>query len=97
MDAGHRTLDLKEAADFLKINVTTAQEMAATGELPGARIGRAWVFLADDLVEWLRDQVRAQRMERVARHETTLDVPTPKRITRKERRRKPPELPQLPG
>jgi len=53
MYEGHITLDLNEAANFLKISETTAQEMAASGELPGAKIGRAWVFLADDLVAWL--------------------------------------------
>ena len=63
----HRTLDLSEAADFLKVSEATAQEMAATGELPGAKIGRAWVFLLDDLADWLRQQVRAQREERRAK------------------------------
>jgi excisionase family DNA binding protein len=97
MYEGHITLDLNEAANFLKISETTAQEMAASGELPGAKIGRAWVFLADDLVAWLREQVKSQRRERAVRCETAADIPVPHRITRKERRRKPPELPELPG
>ena len=97
MSDWHRTLDLKETAEFLKISETTAQEMAASGELPGAKIGRAWVFLADDLVDWLRSQVKYQRMERAARSEATADMPLPKHVTRKERRRKPPVLPQLPS
>ena len=97
MHERQRTLDLHEAADFLKISESTAQEKAASGEIPGAKIGRAWVFLAEDLIDWLKDQVKSQRRERMTRCETANATPLPKRITRKERRRKPPELPQPPG
>lgn len=61
-----RTLDLEECAEFLKVNRTTALEMAACGALPGAKVGRAWVFLLDDLVEYLRGLVRAQQQERLS-------------------------------
>jgi Helix-turn-helix domain len=61
-----KTLDIDQCAEFLKINITAATEMAAVGELPGARIGRAWVFLEEDLVEYVRTQVRYQRRERQA-------------------------------
>ncbi len=61
-----RTLDISECAEFLKINQTTAAELASAGELPGAKIGRAWVFLLDDLVEYLRAKVRQQQRERQA-------------------------------
>ncbi len=61
-----KTLDIDECADFLKINRTAASEMAATGDLPGARIGSAWVFLEDDLVEYLRTLIRYQRRDRQA-------------------------------
>ena len=59
-----KTLDIAECAEFLKINSTTASELAASGELPGAKIGRAWVFLLDDLVEYLRAEVRRQQAKR---------------------------------
>lgn len=59
-----KTLDIDECAEFLKVNNTTVFEMAGTGELPGARIGRGWVFLEDDLVEYVRTLVRYQRRER---------------------------------
>ena len=59
-----KTFDIDECAEFLKIDSTTVSEMAGMGELPGARIGRGWVFLEEDLVEYLRTQVRAQRRER---------------------------------
>jgi hypothetical protein len=59
-----KTLDIDECAEFLKVNNTTVFEMAGTGELPGARISGAWVFLEDDLVEYVRTLVRYQRRER---------------------------------
>ncbi len=59
-----RTLDIDECAEFLKINSTTVSEMLGSGELPGARVGRGWVFLEDDLVAYVRDQIRLQRRER---------------------------------
>ena len=94
-----RTFDLKQAADFLKVSPCTAQEMAASGELPGAKIGRAWVFLEEDLVNWLREQIKIQRLQRQEQHPILSEVPsglTP-RMSRGTRRRKPPELPELPS
>lgn len=61
-----KTLDIDECAEFLKINRNTASDLAAAGVLPGAKIGRAWVFLLDDLVEFLRSKVRQQQREREA-------------------------------
>lgn len=61
-----KTLDIDDCAEFLKIGNAMVAEMVETGELPGARIGRSWVFLEDDLVEYVRNQVRHQRRERQA-------------------------------
>ena len=58
MHERQRTLDLHEAADFLKISESTAQEMAANGEIPGAKIGRAWVFPAQGAHNTVRDNKR---------------------------------------
>ena len=59
-----RTLNLFECAEFLNIERTYALKLAGAGKLPGAKIGRAWVFLEDDLVEFLRAQVRDQMLQR---------------------------------
>ncbi|GJH34210.1 helix-turn-helix domain-containing protein [Paraburkholderia hospita] len=59
-----RTFDIDECADFLKVDRNTALKLAQQGDLPGAKIGRAWVFLEDDVVEYLRVQVRHQMVER---------------------------------
>lgn len=60
------TFDIIECADFLKVEKQYALSLAAEGKLPGAKVGRAWVFLVDDLVEYLRQQVRLQQLERSA-------------------------------
>jgi excisionase family DNA binding protein len=54
-----QTLDLEEAATFLKCSDDTVRELAASGQLPAAKVGRAWVFVDVDLVEWLRTQYNA--------------------------------------
>ena len=50
------TLDLQAAAAFLHIHPVTLQEKARTGEIPGAKIGKCWVFVDVDLVEHIRSQ-----------------------------------------
>jgi excisionase family DNA binding protein len=92
------TLNLQEAAELLKIAETTAQELAYSGELPGAKIGRAWVFLKDDLIRWLREQIKTQQDKRKAAHsaqpQLTRGVVIPK--APKKQRKAPPKLPPLP-
>ena len=58
------TYDINEAAELLKISPATAYELAESGELPGARIGRAWVFLGEELIQYLREEIRQQVIER---------------------------------
>ena len=51
------TLDLQAAAAFLHVHPVTLQEKARTGEIPGAKIGRCWVFVDVDLIEHIRSQL----------------------------------------
>jgi len=97
-----KTFDIHEAADFLKIDRTTALELAGTGVLPGAKVGRAWVFMEDELVAYLRDVTRKQTQERRVDAEARSAPPGaavtfngPRRPH--NRRRAPPVLPELPG
>lgn len=60
-----KTLDILECAEFLKIERTHALTLAGAGKLPGAKIGRGWVFLEEDLAEYLRNEVRRQQRERL--------------------------------
>lgn len=102
-----RTLDLNECAEFLNVHETTAQELASAGILPGAKIGRAWVFLEEDLVEYVRSEVRRQRAARQAEAEVSRNMtaaaartkPTPLAAPapRTRRKREYPPLPEVRG
>ncbi|WP_354332702.1 helix-turn-helix domain-containing protein [Undibacterium sp. GrIS 1.2] len=49
-----RTLDLEEAAAFLKMHPEEVRRRAKLGYLPGAKPGKSWVFLENDLAEYVR-------------------------------------------
>ena len=48
------TLNLRAAAAFLNLHPSTLQARAKAGKIPGAKPGRAWVFLRSDLIAYLR-------------------------------------------
>src|SRR5687767_914374 len=50
----HDVLTLEEAANFLRISVQSAEELAAQGAIPGRRIHDEWRFLKGALEDWLR-------------------------------------------
>ena len=50
----HKTFSLLEAAEFLGIHKETARNHAASSRLPGAKVGRSWRFLEEDLVTHFR-------------------------------------------
>lgn len=94
------TLDLAACAEFLKIHRTTVLKLAASGELPGAKIGRAWVFLRTDLEAYLRGMIDSQREKRQAAVSKSLVMPSPYIViapVKRSRRKAIPELPQLLG
>jgi excisionase family DNA binding protein len=95
-----KTYDINEAADFLKIDRSTALELAHLGTLPGAKVGRAWVFMEDELVAYLRDMTRKQTQARRAEAEAAQIIKEAKRDPRPKprgRHRRLPDLPELGG
>jgi excisionase family DNA binding protein len=51
-------LTLTEAAASLRLHPVTLRALAAAGELPAFKIGRAWRFVEIDLVAWARAHYR---------------------------------------
>jgi hypothetical protein len=49
-----QTLDLKQAAQFLRLHPEELRQRAKRGLIPGAKVGRSWVFIEDDLVQYVR-------------------------------------------
>ena len=55
-----RTLDLRQAATFLRLHPQTVRKLAVAGEIPAAKPGKRWVFVEQDLADWLRSRYRAE-------------------------------------
>jgi hypothetical protein len=55
------TLDLNEAADFLHMHPEEVRARAKRGIIPGAKAGRRWVFIDDDLANYLRSLYHTPR------------------------------------
>jgi excisionase family DNA binding protein len=49
-----KTLALAEAAAFLKVHPEELRRKAKAGIIPGAKVGRAWVFIEEDIADYLR-------------------------------------------
>ena len=53
-----RTLSLQEAAALLHMSPLTLRKWAAAGRLPAYKPGKAWLFLRDELLEFLKAHKR---------------------------------------
>ena len=51
-----RTLNIDEACQLLHTHKSTLYQKIASGEIPAARIGRSWIFVELDLVDYIRKQ-----------------------------------------
>lgn len=91
------TLDAAEAAALLRAEPETIMQLARQGALPGTRIGKSWVFLREDVLAFLKEQIAKDTAERRGRQaerpHTAIVVPAP----RKSRRTVLPALPDLPA
>ncbi len=54
-----RTMDLAEAASFLKMHPDTLQRKARAGIIPGAKNGK-WVFLEADLASYANNNLKKE-------------------------------------
>ncbi|WP_349496686.1 helix-turn-helix domain-containing protein [Sideroxydans sp. CL21] len=48
------TFNLEQAAEFLKLHPEELRRRAKGGRVPAAKVGKCWVFLKSDLVDYLR-------------------------------------------
>jgi hypothetical protein len=49
-----RTLSLSEAAALLHMHPEEVRRRAKCGAIPGAKPGRCWIFIEDDLADYVR-------------------------------------------
>jgi Helix-turn-helix domain len=57
------TLNLQQAAELLQIHPVTLQVKAKSGEIPGAKIGKCWVFVDIDLIDPIRSHYARQTLQ----------------------------------
>jgi excisionase family DNA binding protein len=57
------TIGLEDAAKILRCSISTVQQKAAAKEIPATKIGRAWVFIADDLISHIRSQYGKEKVK----------------------------------
>ena len=58
------TIGLDEAGKLLRCHPDTVRKMAKAGEIPGTKVGRAWVFYTERLLEWLDSRCKAGNISR---------------------------------
>lgn len=49
-------LTIKDVADYLKVNERTIYRLAASGELPGFKVGNSWRFKQSELDQYIATQ-----------------------------------------
>jgi len=98
------TMDLQTAAAYLGAKTETISQLARKGELPGAQIGKGWIFLREDVLDFLRKRIAAETEKRRATKDSEDDAfrkedrsPQPVAVLKtRTRRHAPPLLPGIP-
>lgn len=57
-EAVSETIGIEEAAVMLRMSESALQRKAKAGKVPGAKIGREWVFVHEDLLALIRKQAK---------------------------------------
>lgn len=52
-------MTVDELAHYLRLSQAKVYQMAQTGQLPAARIGKAWRFKKDLIDDWIRHKAMA--------------------------------------
>lgn len=53
---GNDVLNVKEAAELLRVNAVTVRALAHDGAIPAAKVGNQWRFTRDALMAYLRGE-----------------------------------------
>jgi Helix-turn-helix domain len=69
-----KTLNLSEAAAFLHMHPEEVRMRAKRGIIPGAKIGRRWVFIEEDLADFVRSLYPEKRQALPVKNSLLEDV-----------------------
>ena len=89
------TLDTTEVAALLRAEPETVLQLARSGELPGARIGKSWVFLREDVVAFLKDRISRDTADRRLQHASITSFAVAFPVQKANRRTVLPPLPDI--
>lgn len=59
------TVGIKGAADILHIHPNTVVDLIMNGQIPAAKVGRAWVMMTRDVLAYVERLIIAQTAERL--------------------------------
>jgi Helix-turn-helix domain len=57
------TLNLNEAASYLKMNPEVLRRKARAGQVPGRKAGKRWIFVKEHLADWVSGRYSEPRRE----------------------------------
>ncbi len=59
------TVDAREAAHMLKVHYETVLDLIAKGTLPAAKVGRTYVMMTQDVIDYVQKSIEQQTAERM--------------------------------
>ena len=71
-DLQQNTLNLNQAAEFLGLNAETTRRRAVNSLIPGAKVGKTWMFLEVDLVTYMRSLYPSNASQGVSHRRTDI-------------------------
>ncbi len=77
------TVDITGAADLMKVHPKTVEEMIRAGEIPAAKMGRAYVMMTRDILQHIERQIVRQTAERMGtpvRHQSRSAKSLPRKL-----------------
>ncbi|MFC1351110.1 MAG: helix-turn-helix domain-containing protein [gamma proteobacterium symbiont of Clathrolucina costata] len=51
-------LTIKDVAGYLKVNERTIYRLANKGDIPAFKVGNAWRFEREKIVQWMSEQAK---------------------------------------
>lgn len=89
------TITADQCAELLRCTTDQVEELTRKGELPGIKIGRSWIYVKADLLDYLAARARTEAEERRLDLQSRLNkASTGATPTIRPRRTQPPALPQ---
>ncbi len=61
------TCDLQQAAELMKVHPKTVEDLIRRGVLRAGKVGRSWVLMTADILEYLERLIVRQTIERTSR------------------------------